>query len=243
MTATAHPSSIPARDEDLSSRPRHRRAASRAIVVLVAWMTVVALGTRASSPTGSFDAIPASPSFPVVRTVSVVGDSITVVARPDISTALAGSYDTDVHGKWGQRIDQMLPTLAAVLRQHPSAVVVNLGSNDAIQAETHRGWQTSFAHMVNLLAPTRCVLLTTISTLLDDRNPPPPVAAEIDAAIERVASTRPNFHIVDWNAAVHADNGRTLLSPDRIHPSPMGQLTLAALIRTAVDRDCRHFRT
>ncbi|HTD50912.1 MAG TPA: hypothetical protein VK771_09950, partial [Acidimicrobiia bacterium] len=104
-------------------------------------MTVVALATRASSPTGSFDMVPASPLFPAVRTVSVVGDSITVVARPDISSALAGSYDTNVHGIWGQRIDQMLPTLSAVLRQHPSAVVVNLGSNDAIQAETHRGWQ------------------------------------------------------------------------------------------------------
>jgi len=204
-------------------------------------MAVVALATRASSPTVSAFAIaPASPSLPVVRTVSVVGDSITVVSRPAISSALAGAYETDIRGIWGQRIDQMLPTLSAVLRQHPSAVVVNLGSNDAIQAETHRGWQSSFARMIALLSPTRCVLLTTISTLLDARNPPPPVAADINAAIEGVTSRYRNFHIVDWNAAVHANNGRTLLSPDRIHPSPVGQLTLAALIRSALDGDCRH---
>jgi hypothetical protein len=243
MSATGCRSPNPAWDEDLSSRSRHRRGTSRVIVVLVAGMTVFTLATRVSSPTVStFNMVPAPP-LPVVRTVSVVGDSITVVARPDISSALAGAYETDVRGIWGQRIDQMLPTLSAVLRQHPSAVVVNLGSNDAIQAETHRGWQSSFARMVTLLAPTRCVILTTISTLLDARNPPPPVAAEIDTAIERVVSTRRNFHLVDWNAAVHADNGRTLLSPDRIHPSPVGQLTLAALIRSAVDGDCRHIRS
>jgi len=97
--------------------------------------------------------------------------------------------------------------------------------------------------MIALLSPTRCVLLTTISTLLDARNPPPPVAADINAAIEGVTSRYPNFHIVDWNAAVHADNGRTLLSADRIHPSPAGQLILAALIRTDIDGYCRHIKS
>jgi hypothetical protein len=213
----------------------------RTIVVLVACITAIAMATRTSSPTVSvFDTAPAPHPFPVVRTVSVVGDSITVVARPDISSALFGAYEADIHGKWGQRIDQMLPTLSSVLRRHPSAVVVNLGSNDAIQAETHHGWQSSFDRMVAMLASTQCVLLTTISTLLDARNPPPPVAAEIDAAISRVASARRNFHVVDWNAAVHADNGVMLLSPDRIHPSPAGQLTLATLIRSALDDDCQH---
>jgi lysophospholipase L1-like esterase len=209
-------------------------------VVFVTCGAVIAIPTRVPSPKVSvFEMVPVASAAPTVRTVSVVGDSITVVSQPDISTALTGAYDAVVHGIWGQRIDQMLPTLSAALRRHPSAVVVNLGSNDAIQAQTHHGWPISFRHMIAMLAPTHCVLLTTISTLLDVPTHQQPVAARIDAAIATAVSAHRNFHVVDWNAAVHATNGLALLSTDRVHPSPAGQLTLAALIRAALDHDCR----
>jgi lysophospholipase L1-like esterase len=170
-------------------------------------------------------------SSPTPRSVAVVGDSITVLTSPDISVALRGDYHTDVQAKWGQRIDQMLPNLSELLGQHPTAVVENLGSNDAIQATTHPDWQKGFEQMIAMLAPTKCVLMTTVSTFLDADYSAPPVASEINRAIEGVASRRPNFHVVDWNAAIHAPNGGTLLSADHVHPSPAGQLTLAALIR------------
>jgi lysophospholipase L1-like esterase len=176
---------------------------------------------------------------PTFVSVVVVGDSITVVAQPDIAAALAGAYDPDIHAIWGQRIDQMLPTLTVVLHQHPSDVVVNLGTNDAIQAATHPDWQRAFNQMIAMLASTHCVILTTVSTRLDTSPGSQLVAADIDAAITSVRSAWPNFHVVDWNAAVHAANGDGLLSSDRIHPSPAGQLTLSALIRTALDHDCR----
>jgi hypothetical protein len=211
-----------------------------AVAVFVALLAVVAIATRASSPTVPvFGPHPFAGSLHPGDTVSVVGDSITVVARPDIDAALESAYHADVHGIWGQRIDEMLPTLAAVLGRHPSAVVVNLGTNDVIQAQTHPDWQTAFGRMIAMLAPEHCVLLTTIDTRLDRRNPPPAVAAEIDSAITNETTTHGNFHIVDWNAAVHATNGASLLSWDGIHPSPAGQLALGARIRSALDRDCR----
>lgn len=178
-------------------------------------------------------------SPPALGSVVVVGDSITVVAHDDIAASLAGAYSPDIHAMWGQRIDQMLPTLSVVLRRHPSDVVVNLGSNDAIQAATHPDWQRAFDQMIEMLAPMHCVVLTTVSTRLDVSRGSQLVAADIDAAIGSVASTRPNFHVVDWNAAVHATHGAGLLSADQVHPSPAGQLTLADLIRTALDHDCR----
>jgi lysophospholipase L1-like esterase len=170
--------------------------------------------------------------------VAVVGDSITVAAQPDIAASLSGAYRPDIHAIWGQRIDQMLPTLAVVLHRHPSDVVVNLGTNDAIQAATHTDWQRAFNQMIAMLATTHCVVLTTVSTRLDASPASLQVATAIDAAITSVASTRPTFHVVDWNAALHRASGDRLLSSDRIHPSPAGQLTLAALIRTALDHDC-----
>ena len=118
-------------------------------------------------------------------------------------------------------------------------MVVNLGTNDVLQGQTHPDWKSGFTRMVALLAPARCVVLTTISTLVRGRTAIPAVASEINRAIATAASSHRNFHVVDWNAAVHGSNGASLLSADRIHPSPAGQLALAVLIRAALDHDCR----
>src|SRR6266403_459422 len=59
--------------------------------------------------------ISAGPSSP---TVPVVGDSITFFAGADISGALGGTYHADVHAGIGKRIDQMLPVVRAVMRDH-----------------------------------------------------------------------------------------------------------------------------
>jgi hypothetical protein len=82
--------------------------------------------------------------------------------------------------------------------------------------------------------------LTTISTLVHDSNVAPAVASEINDAIVAAVAAHPNLHVVDWNAAVHAAKGASLLIADRIHPSTAGDLTLAALDRAALDHDCRN---
>jgi lysophospholipase L1-like esterase len=64
------------------------------------------------------------------------------------------------------------------------------------------------------------------------------VASAINRAIEGAVSDHPNFHIADWNAAVHAANGAALLNADRVHPSPAGQVVLARLLRATLDRSC-----
>lgn len=67
----------------------------------------------------------------------IVGDSITFFAGRDITTALGDTYHADAHSGIGKRIDEMLPTLQSAVRHHPFALVVNLGTNDALQAQTH----------------------------------------------------------------------------------------------------------
>src|SRR5947207_10610655 len=96
---------------------------------------------------------------PSSSTVPVVGDSITFFAGRDISAALGSGYHADVHAGIGKRIDQMLPTVRDVMRDHPLAVVVDLGTNDALQARTHPGWLRGFQRMVATLSPAQCVML------------------------------------------------------------------------------------
>lgn len=194
-----------------------------AVVVLAVLLIIVAAVARGSTPT-----------------VPVVGDSITFFAGTDITAALADNYHADVHSGIGKRIDQMLPTLQAAVRHHPFAVIVNLGTNDALQAQTHPDWRSGFERMIAILTPVRCVVLTTISSLVHDSVAAPAVASDINDAIVAAAADHPNLHVVDWNAAVHAPNGTSLLIPDRIHPSTAGEITLAALDRSTLDHDCRH---
>ena len=73
-------------------------------------------------------------------TVVFDGDSITVLATPAIHQLLDPSYDVNVLAVIGIRINQSLPALQSALKLHPDAVVVNLGTNDALQGGEHPGW-------------------------------------------------------------------------------------------------------
>ncbi len=172
-------------------------------------------------------------------TVEVVGDSITFFAGRDVTAALGTKYNSEVHAGIGKRIDEMLPALQGALRKHPFAVVVNLGSNDARQAQTHPNWRPGFEQMTALLIPLRCVLVTTINIRMDGQPGTNTVATDINQAITATVALHHNLHVVDWNAAVDAANGADLLTPDHVHPSAAGQLTLASLVRTVLAANCR----
>jgi lysophospholipase L1-like esterase len=171
------------------------------------------------------------------KRVSIVGDSITFYAGTDETAALGSIYHVDAHAGIGKRIDEMLPAVRKAARTGPFAVVVNLGTNDANQASSHPDWRPAFDAMVETLADRHCVLLTTINTLMPASGATS-VAEGINAAEVAAVAAHRNFHIIDWNAAVHAPNGLGLLMADRVHPSRAGQLALAALVRDGVKRDC-----
>ena len=170
--------------------------------------------------------------------VAVVGDSITVLAGRDIAKDLHTRYHTDIQAQLGQRIDQMLPALARQLRHHPHAVVVNLGTNDMLQAQIHPDWQSGFIRLVSMVASSPCVVFVTISSLGRSNISEPAVAGAINAAIARAVLDHHNFHVVDWNALVHSPNGLSLLIPDKIHPSAEGSQRLASAIRGALEHRC-----
>jgi hypothetical protein len=175
---------------------------------------------------------------PTGRRVPVVGDSITVFAGHDIKRALSPTYHAEIHAVFGQRIDQMLPTLRHDVAQQPFAVVVNLGTNDVLQARQRSDWHANTDAMIAAAAPARCVVFTTISTLVNAPTAIPALATQINDVIEHAVATHRNFHVIDWNRAVNAPGGTSLLIADKVHPSPIGQLRLAAMIKHALDTDC-----
>lgn len=200
----------------------------RRLSALLCAVVVVVSGCRHSAP--------AAP--PAALRVAIVGDSITVASTAQIDNALGGVYTTDIRARSGQRIDQMLGDLGTALTLRPNAVVVDLGTNDVLQGVTHRDWRTGFDRMIAALADQRCVEITTVSTLVIGWSAIPAIAAEINSAIAEAVAAHPQFHVVDWNATVHANDGTDLLLADRVHPSATGSAALASLIRSALDRDC-----
>lgn len=172
------------------------------------------------------------------KRVSIVGDSITFFAGSDETAALGPAYHVDTHAGIGKRIDQMLPAVRKAAKADPFAVVINLGTNDARQATSHPDWRTAYDQMIGALADQHCVVLTTINTLMTGEPGVTSVAQAINAAQVAAAAAHPNFHLIDWNAAVHAPGGLGLLTADRVHPNDAGRLKLGALVRNAVKTDC-----
>lgn len=214
-----------------SASDRHALRAAKGLVVAAVVAIIVAL------------AVWLWPRSPGPRVV-IVGDSITVFAHQDISHALGGQYAVTTSAVSGKRIDEMLPALQNDLKKHPRAVVLNLGTNDMLQARLHPDWQAGYDAMIAMVADVPCVVLTTISTLAATTPTPDPaldpqVASQINGAMVTTAATRKNVHVIDWNQIVHGPGGLALLIPDRIHPSDAGSRVLATEIRHALDApDC-----
>ena len=171
-------------------------------------------------------------------TVVVDGDSITVLATPALHQRLDPSYDVQVLAVIGIRINQSLPALESALRFHPYAVVVNLGTNDALQGGTHPDWVSSWDKLIRVLRSTPCVVLTTISPAADALRHRS-VATRINADIRALAARDPKkYKVADWSRFLsrHSKSQRIYLRPDPvlIHPTPAGAQELALLDQGAL---------
>jgi hypothetical protein len=196
-------------------RPLTHRATASTLLVVV----LLLLGLAACSSSAGESAAPP-------RVVGI-GDSLMLLATPNIRTALDEGYDARIIARNGQRIDQMLEPLAAELsRRRPvAAVVTNLGTNNVIQSSTHAGSLDEFDRLVAATAPAPCVVLTTVSTYLDTSFQSD-LAAKLNEKIRALRQQDPDrFQIVDWDAAVHEPGGVERLMmvdgiTDGVHENP-----------------------
>jgi len=165
--------------------------------------------------------------------VSVIGDSMTALAQPDLSTAMEPTYSVGYVFRISVRIDQMLVLVASDLQDNgpTAAVVINLGTNDAIAGGNSAPAMASFAKLLTTVDPVRCVVLTTIGPFADERG-----GSDVGAALNRsmtdlVAGDPRRYKLVDWNRFLGTLGPGTrphYLQSDLIHETPAGARWIAA---------------
>jgi lysophospholipase L1-like esterase len=169
------------------------------------------------------------------RRVVFVGDSITADASPQIAdAATTHRYSAYVYAFPGLLSAQIDSLLRWARSQHPGtdATVLNAGTNDVI-FDTGPGWKRKFDALV-ARAKTPCVVLTTVSTRLDDHHHTP-TARQVNDRIRRFAADHDNVRVVDWDARIRS--GASVTVSDGIHPNAAGRRWIAAQDLVAV-RSC-----
>jgi hypothetical protein len=191
-----------------------------------AWIAVAMLLSSGSSSSAN------------LPNVVVVGDSITAMATPGLDQVLDPHFHIEVIAKYGKRIDQMLPALAAALQVHPYAVIEDLGTNDAREGGTQHDWTSSWNQLVAMTSGVPCVVLTTIGIANDIVYGHKSVAAVINRDIWKLAAEDPkHYEVADWNGFLlkhKRSDWRKYLRGDLIHPTPAGGIEIAKLDKTAL---------
>jgi len=174
------------------------------------------------------------------RRVSVIGDSITALAQPELSSTLDPTYSVGYVFRIGARIGPLLALVASDLHDNgpTAAAVINLGTNDALAGGDRAPALASFAKLLTTVDSVRCVVLTTIGPFADVRG-----GSDVGASLNRtmadlVASDPRRYKLVDWNrflTTLDSPTRRLYLAPDLIHETPAGARWIAASDGAALD--------
>jgi hypothetical protein len=156
-----------------------------------------------------------------------VGDSLEVGTGPHLRGELAGRGVT-IDAETGRPSVEGLRVLRARLERSHRVVVFDLGTNDDPARPGTLAGNLAAARQV---AGGRCLVVGTVER--------PPLNGVTDAGLNRVvrsfARGSPGVRLVDWHRAVSREP--SLLSADRVHPTPAGYALRARLVATAVG-DC-----
>jgi len=182
--------------------------------------------------------------------VGIVGDSITCLSAKHIEGDFNARYSFQIGCKDGITITQGTQYAQQIdksVEGSPTAFVVNLGTNDALQDEHDIGphnnndigavWR-DLTQLDDDLSNVGCVVWVTVNEIPDVYGSH--VAAAINDWIHARAATRPgNFELNWWGLLQQGDNGKLWLSDrDGIHTTHAGQQKLADLYLQAVQKDC-----
>jgi lysophospholipase L1-like esterase len=167
--------------------------------------------------------------------VALVGDSITNIVGPQLQSD--GPHEWQVEATDGITAPEMVERAQMLAATAPDQVVVNLGTNDALQQKSVEEAIAAIGSIVDAFGGARCIHLVTLSARLPSfgQTPPAPETAErINEWIRTVADERDRVRVIEWDEEVGDDDGLELLKADRIHPNAEGQERLRDLIERAV---------
>jgi peptidoglycan/LPS O-acetylase OafA/YrhL len=155
-------------------------------------------------------------SMPNGDQIDVFGDSLVATTKQALDYYFPGvRQDAKSNRRWSDGLAAVTSRGADTRR----AVVLAFGTNAGVTEDT-------VVRTLDLLGPDRMVVLVNLynpkSTWIDESN----------ATLARIASTRSNVIVADWNAAIRANLG--LLQSDKVHPGLSGAHLFAKTVRAAM---------
>jgi acyl-CoA thioesterase I len=160
-----------------------------------------------------------------------------------LSLAVGGSRAADVD----RRVDEALAV-------GPDLVVVAVGANDALRGTPRRQFRADFDRVIGrLLEGAPVVAAANVGDLGNIARVPRPLnavfharARSVCSIIEDVVASYERAVLLDVTAADHVFRDRTVFTPDRFHPGPVGHAAWADAaapgLRRAVELS-RHHRS
>ena len=169
--------------------------------------------------------------------VALIGDSITGLSRERLSAGLGDEYTVEVMGKFGARSDEIIAEVKVIAASHPSAAVINIGTNDALQRVPAEQTKASVQEILDLLDDVGCRYLVEINNGITDLLTGDSRADEaraINAELDALARENPGVKVVEWNAAIAEHGGVSAVMYDTVHLSEKGQSLLAETYQEAL---------
>ena len=167
----------------------------------------------------------------------VVGDSITNEGRVEIAARFDRDRRVVIDGRPGYLIGAQQPTAVALAAMGPSAVIIALGTNDAVYAHDPVASAGDLRRLVDTFGSVSCIVLVTVNTRLP-RAGAPARALALNEAIRSLAAGDPRLRVVDVDrVAADAESDAGFVAPflyDGVHPTAAGQARLAAAYAAAV---------
>lgn len=163
------------------------------------------------------------------QSIAIVGDSISYLTMPSTNEVFSADYRVSDATYPGVEMSTMLPQVKALAATDPTAMIVELGTNDA--RENNPNWRAAFTAEESVLLSQQCVVLVTVSPRLG------PIATGIDTSIDYAALTHSQFHVLDWGNIEF--KVPAWLKPDHIHPTTTGSMVLARLELQTVRKGCQ----
>ena len=162
-------------------------------------------------------------------TVAVVGDSITKLSQQSIATSLTqAGYHPIVQAVIGIEMVQAVSSIDQLAQQDPNDWIIELGTNDA--GRNNPSWQLPFLDIWHQVRSSGCVIYVSVSQRAG------PIATQINTSLAGLARAHANVHILDWGSLEYLNPA--WLEPDLIHPTPAGQVELAALETQEIRHSC-----
>ena len=226
-------------------------AAVTALVVVA--LALPSCGGGSGDTSGTLDGVGRIPGNDFVGVATLPPDIAAEVSIPEISGALLGAVAK------GNRLlmigDSILSSIAKRYGNEACGLLVPQGWSVALEAEAgqfvefgldvldkrwNEGWDAVVIELGTNYAGSQDRYRATLEKILDRIGDKPVVLAnttvfrapqkEVNAVVDEIVERYPNVSLLDWAAI---SKSPSVLSGDRIHPTPKGRVVLATAIARA----------